>query len=164
MEKTPIDFHSLEAQEVEVKDYFDGLLAKGWKYDREEADLFYYLSKTFWDAGIKVHLFFVDSLCVPPEAEIVGTEELVFYSFDPNEYKRKDIHTEYADEAHKYHDSVEAYIEQLENVFNWTLYVEHSDFNSHGDDFDLLVRLDDLTQVPAAIQKEIWEDLQHCQA
>lgn len=162
MEKMPIDFDALQNKEVEVSDYFNGLIAKGWKYDREEADLFYYLSKTFWDAGIKVHLFFEDAHSLPPEDETGVIERIAFYSFDKNKYLPKDIHTEYAEKAHKYHSSVEAYIDHLENAFSWTLYVAHSDFNSVGDDFDLLSLIDDLEKVPAAIQQEIWDDLQSC--
>lgn len=154
------DFDSLKGKTVDVRDYFYGLLDKGWKYDREESDLFYYLSKTFWSQHIKVLLAFDESFCVEPESEPGLIQEVAFYGFDPEKYKEKNIHTEYENGNSQYFATLEDYIARIEG--DWPLYIAHSDFNSRGKDFDLLERIDDLEKIPKAIQEEVWEDLRTC--
>lgn len=157
VEMPAVDFDSFKGKEVEVRDYFDGLLEKGWKYDREESDLFYYLSKTFWSDGIKVLLVFDESFAVTPDDESGRIEEVAFYSFDKNEYKEKNIRTEYEDGNSQYFPTLEDYIARIEE--EWPLYIEHSDFNSRGGDFDLLKRIEDIEQIPKIIQEEVWHDI-----
>jgi len=152
-----IDFDSFKGKEVAVSDFFHGLLAKGWKYDREESDLFYYLSKTFWSNGIKVLLVFDESFGVAPDDEPGRIEEVAFYGFDKDEYKEKNIRTEYDNGNSQYFSTLEDYIARIKE--EWPLYIEHSDFNSRGGDFDLLKRIDDMEQIPHAIQEEVWQDI-----
>ncbi len=150
-----IDFKSLEGKEVTTSDYFYTLTERGWKYDREESDLFYMLSKTFWSKGLKVSLIFENGGCIPPDEEDV-IKCLDFYKFDKKKYKEKTIYTQFEENSYDF-DTIEEYIAYFNEQY--PNYIPHSDFNTN--DYELLERVES-DKIPANIQKEIWEDLINC--
>ncbi len=166
MKLEQIDFKSLEGKEVTTSDYFYTLTERGWKFDREESDLFYMLSKTFWAKGMKVSLIFQDSGCIPPDGEEGVIERVDFFKFDTKKYKEKTIYTQFEerskDKGFEF-DNVEDYIAYFNEQYPF--YIPHSDFNTdfYSKDFDLLEKIE-LENVPTAIQKEVWTDLCNCES
>lgn len=154
----PIDFASLVGKTVLADDYFFRLTEKGWKYDLEDSDLFYMLTKTFWNKGVKVCLVFEESCCAPPDDEEAAIQAIDWFTFDKKKVKERTIYTKFEEEFKaKKNDSfenVEAYITHL-NEDN-SHYVAHADFNTK--DYEKLIRTE-LSEIPLAIQKDIWIDL-----
>jgi len=153
----PIDFESLAGKEILADDYFYGLTKAGWKYDLEESDLFYMLSKTFWNKGIKVYFVLSESCCVPPDNEETSVGAVDFFKFDKKIFKEKSIETKYAATIKAYPDANRSF-EQYKAYFEeqYDDYCQHADFNT--EDYELLQRIE-ADDVPAAILKEIWADL-----
>jgi hypothetical protein len=159
----PIHFESLEGKEILADDYFYALTKLGWKYDLEESDLFYMLSKTFWTKGIKVFLVLKDHCCVPPlNQEEAIIESIDFFGFDKKVFKEKNIETEFEKDHKNNHDSEFESFDDYIRYFSeqYPFYIQHADFNTGlgSDNFDTLQKLA-LTDVPINIQKEIWTDL-----
>jgi hypothetical protein len=113
------------------------------------------LSKTFWAKGIKVCLVFQEHGCIPPDGEENVIEALNFFGFDKKKFKEKNIHTQFKADNYDF-DTIEEYIAYFEEQYPY--YIPHSDFNT--EDYELLAAMD-LADVPTAIQKEVWEDLQN---
>lgn len=153
-----IDFASLVGKTVLADDYFFGLTPKAWKYDLEDSDLFYMLTKTFWNKGIKVCLVFEESCCIPPDGEESTIQAIDWFTFDKKKVKERTIYTKFEEEYKaKNKDSfenVEAYIAHLNEDIPH--YVAHADFNTK--DYEQLTRTE-LSEIPLSIQKEVWADL-----
>lgn len=158
-----MDFKSLEGKKIYVYDYFDTLTQLlDWKYDREESDLFYRLSKTFWREGIKVSLILKEYCCVPPQGEETTIQSIKFFSFDKKKYKEKNVYSHFEEisknKQYFKFENAEQYIAHLESDYPYI--IPYSDFNTK--DVNLLQRIE-LIDVPIAIQKDVWDDLCLCE-
>ncbi len=157
-----MNFENFKGKKIRAYDYFNTLIQLGWKYDREESDLFDRLSKTFWREGIKVFLVFDEYCCIPPQEDVI-IKDIIFFKFDKEKHTAKNVYTNFEERSKNKQyfkfESVEKYIAHLE--LDYPYIIPYSDFNT--EDFHLLESIE-IKEVSNAIQKEVWTDLCFCES
>lgn len=158
-----IDLNSIIGKEISVDAWFQHLIKHDWKYDLEESDLFYTLSKTFWKEGIKVSIVLENSCCIPPNNESSPIKMICLEKFDLTQYPKRDIYSVYKEERKNQSndfETVEEYIAYLNEQYPY--YIHHADLNTgigHNDN-DLLQPID-VSYLPQSVTIELTSDLKH---